>query len=406
MKPRLHAPLTRGAAGAALLLCAALLACLAAWAPPASAHALLSSSVPAADSSVATSPAQILLTFTEPPDPALSVVKVVDSTGRPAPGVGAARAVPGQPTQLSVPVRQPLPKGVYTVNWRSVSTTDGHVADGAFAFGVGAVPGPGSVVKVSLLNTSPWISAAAAAGRWLLYIGLALLVGAASTVLLVFGASLPRHGLGLLRAAVMVAALGVVLMIAAERKAVGVASLLPLFVTHEGMLLLALGVAVVFCGVAVVAVDFWPGRWSLIAVGATATVAVLVHVLAGHANAPATLRLLSVVEQWIHMTAIGVWTGGLAWLLLGIRGQGRAQRAAAVRAFSRIATVTLVIVLAHRPAPRALTEVGRPVEPLPYHLRRDAPGQSRPRRGARPLRGLQPLPLRAGTGGRRAAGER
>ena len=99
--------------------------------------------MPAADASVATSPTQILLTFTEPPDPKLSLVKVVDSAGRPAPGVGAARAVPGQPAQLAVPVKQPLPKGVYTVNWRSVSTTDGHVADGAFAFGVGAVPGPG-----------------------------------------------------------------------------------------------------------------------------------------------------------------------------------------------------------------------------------------------------------------------
>ena len=101
---------------------------------------------------------------------------------------------------------------------------------------------------------------------------------------------------------------------------------------------------------------FWPGRWSLLAVGITATLAVLVHVLAGHANAPATLRLVSVLEQWIHMTAIGVWTGGLAWLLLGIRGQGRAERAAAVRAFSRIATITLVVVLVSGLL-RALTEI-------------------------------------------------
>ncbi len=66
------------------------------------------------------------------------------------------------------------------------------------------------MVKVSLLNSSPWITAASTAGRWLLYIGLALLVGAASTVLLVFDAHLPHHGLGSLRVAVAVATLGAI----------------------------------------------------------------------------------------------------------------------------------------------------------------------------------------------------
>jgi copper transport protein len=285
------------------------------------------------------------MTFTEPPDPTLSIVKVVDSAGHPAAGVGAARPVPGQPQQLVVPITQPLAKGVYTVNWRSVSSTDGHVEYGAFAFGVGAVPAPGSVVRVGLQNSSPWLSAASAAGRWLLYVGLALLVGGSAIVGRVFGARLPRGGLNVLRIAVGVAAVGVAAMIEAERAVVGVRSLLPLFVTHEGMLLLALGGGVVACGVAVAAVDLWPGHLPLIAVGAAAAVTVLVHVLAGHANAPATLRPLNVFEQWVHMTAIGVWIGGLAWLLLGIRGRRHVERAAAVRAFSRIATVTLVVVL-------------------------------------------------------------
>ena len=162
---------------------------LAVWAPQARAHASLKTSDPAANASLTTSPSQILLTFTEPPDPSLSIVKVVDASGKPAPGVGAARPVAGQSDQLSVPVRTPLPKGVYTVNWRSVSAVDGHVEVGAFAFGVGAKPKAGSVVTVDLQNSSPGLSAAAAAGRWLLYIGLALLVGAASTLLLVYRAT-------------------------------------------------------------------------------------------------------------------------------------------------------------------------------------------------------------------------
>ncbi len=332
---------TRGVVGAALL--AGLL--LAVWAPSAWAHASLKSSDPAANASVSTSPSQILLSFTEPPDPSLSLVKVVDASGKPAPGVGAARSVSGQSDQLSVPVRKPLPKGVYTVNWRSVSAVDGHVEVGAFAFGVGAKPKPGSLVTVSLQNSSPRLSAAAAAGRWFLYIGLALLVGGASTLLLVYRARLPRGGLTLLRVAVAVAALGLVVMVATERMIVGVSSLLPLFVTREGLYLVALGLALVFCGMAVAAVDLYPGRRALIAVGATAALAVFVHALAGHADAPSALQPLNVLVQWVHMTAIGVWTGGLAWLLLGLHGLDRERRAAAVSAFSRIATVTLVVVV-------------------------------------------------------------
>jgi copper transport protein len=345
-----------------LLVCAALLApaawlALAAIAQPASAHALLRTSTPAANATLAKSPTRIVLTFTEPPDWSLSVVEVVNSAGRPAPGVGQVQPVHGQPAELLVPVKKPLGNGVYTVNWRTVSKTDGHVTDGAFAFGVGAVAGPSSVVKVSLLNSSPLLSAAAIVGRWLLYVGLALLVGAASTILLVFNGRLPRGALWLLRAAVAAAALGVVVLVEAERVIVGVRSLLPLFVTQEGLFLLALATAVALCAVAVGAVDIYPGyRWSLMAVGITGTLAMFVHVLAGHADAPSMLQPLNVIDQWVHITAVGVWIGGLIWLVVGLRDTARAGWPAAVRTFSRIATVTLVVVLASGLL-RALEEV-------------------------------------------------
>ncbi len=354
------------AAVAVVVACAALLAGLAAgsvWAPPASAHAALTRSVPAADNSVSVSPSAIVLSFSEPVDPKLSRIVVVDSAARIVRAVGPAQAVPAQPAQLLAPVSGRLPTGVYTVNWRSVSSSDGHVEDGAFAFGVGAVPGPGSIVTISLLNTSPWLNAVSGAGRWLVYVGLALLIGCASTVWLAFGASLPARGLAVLRVAVLLAAAGVVALIGAERSMVGAPSLLPLFVTREGEYLLALAVAVIACGVAVVVVDFWPGRAALAAVGVTAVVAVLAHVLAGHAAAPAALRPLNILEQWVHMTAIGVWAGGLAWLLLGIRTMAPADRAGPIRAFSRIATWTLVVVVATGVL-RAITEIGSPADLL------------------------------------------
>jgi len=67
--------------------------------------------------------------------------------------------------------------------------------------------------------------------------------------------------------------------------------------------------------------------------------------------------LLNIFVQWVHMTAVGVWVGGLFWLLLGFRGRDHDERAAAVGVFTRIATWTLVVVLATGLL-RAVSEVG------------------------------------------------
>ena len=323
------------------------------------AHAGLVSSVPSAGSSLQQSPPKIVMTFAENPDPRLTLVRILDANGRTVPGVSPAEAVPGRPLELQVRLATGQAKGVYTVNWRSVSAVDGHVDSGAFAFGVGMAPTPGSVKTVDLLHTSTWTSGLAAVGRWLLYAGLALFVGAASTCLLVLGGRVPAGGALVLRVAAVLAIVGLCAMVWAERALVGAPSLLPLFETPEGKYLLALGVALVVCVGAVVCVDLWPARWSLLFLGAAGAAAVLVHVLAGHADAPSSLRVFNVAVQWVHMTGIGVWVGGLAWLLLGIRGMTRADRAASVGAFSRVATVTLVVVLVTG-VTRGLVEVGSP----------------------------------------------
>ena len=328
------------------IIAVVVLACLAGPVTAALAHAELTNSSPASGATVAQSPQTILLAFGETPDPKLSLVRILDSSGHVVPGVSGVQPVPGKPLDLQVALASPLGKGVYTVNWRSVSAVDGHVANGAFAFGVGTAPSAGSVRTVDLLHTSRWTTALSSVGRWLLYVGLAIFVGAASTSLLALRGRVPSGGNLWLRVAAVVAVVGLCAMVWAERMLVGAQSLLPLFQTTEGLYLVALGVALLLCIVAVVFVDLWPARWSLGLLGALAAGAVLVHVLAGHADAPSSWRLLNVAVQWIHMTCVGVWIGGLAWLLLGIRGTGKAERADAVAAFSRVATVTLIVVLA------------------------------------------------------------
>jgi copper transport protein len=310
----------------------------------ASAHAVLKSSSPAANASVPTSPRRIVLTFSEAPDAKLSLVKVFGADGAPVAGVTTPQPVAGDKLSLQVLPTAPLADGAYTVNYRAVSAVDGHVESGAFAFGVGAPAG--KAVVVQLVHTSAWGNALTTAGRWLLYLALALLIGAASTGVFVYAGVLPRGGMPVLRAAVAAGVVALALLTWGEKLLVGAPSLLPLFQTREGQFLLALGVALVFCVGAVVLADLWSPRWSLWIVGLTAAAAALVHVAAGHAASGSSVWFLNIPVQWVHLTAVGVWVGGLFWLLLGFRGRDHGERAAAVGVFTRIATVTLVVVLA------------------------------------------------------------
>src|SRR5207244_11264442 len=81
---------------------------------PAQAHALVAGSVPANGSVVATSPRQLLVTFTEQPDVGLSSIQVLNSSGQPV-TTAKARAVPGHPLQLVVPLPASLPDGAHTL---------------------------------------------------------------------------------------------------------------------------------------------------------------------------------------------------------------------------------------------------------------------------------------------------
>jgi len=347
---------------ATLRLCVVVAALAGLWlfllTPAAGAHALLVSSSPAANGSLPRSPGQLVLTFSEAVDPKLSFVNVMDSSGHAVAGASKAQGVAGKGSQLRVTVSSPLASGVYTVTWQTVSSVDGHVATGSFPFGVG-VAAVGSTTPVGTpSHTSPWLSAAGDAGHWLLYIGLTLLVGAASTVLLVLGGRRPAGSLPLLRLSWLISLAGVVTMFFVERALVHAPSLSALIQSAVGTKLIVLGgFVLVACGASVLAVGRGPARWPLVTVGVIAAVAMLLHVWSGHADAASPYRPLILIEQWVHFVAIGAWVGGLVWLLLGLRGQEAADRAAAVRRFSRIATLGIAAVVLTGVL-RSVSEVG------------------------------------------------
>jgi copper transport protein len=323
--------------------------------PAAAAHGSLLSSEPAGGSSLERAPAAVTLRFSERPDPGLSTVRVLDSGGRVVAG-GPARPVPGRPMELRVPTAD-LAAGGYTVSWRIVSAVDGHRTDGVFGFGVGAGGAPAPPAsQMAVARTGPAPGPLAVAGRWAWYWGLALLVGAAATGLLVFGGRLPgRPGL-LLGLALAAAAGGLAAMTAVARADAGVA-LGDLLGSTTGRWLLWRAAMLAWAGAAA----WWllarrrsggrlpappATRGPLLALGLAGGAGMLVHALAGHAAVPSSLRPLHLLAQWAHLAAVGVWIGGLVWLLvaLGARGGGGSTREVVVR-FSRLAGAGLAVVV-------------------------------------------------------------
>jgi copper transport protein len=341
---------------------------------PAGAHALLRASEPADGSSVDRAPRQVTLTFTERPEPRLSVVHVLDADARQV-EAGVATAVAGNPLQLRVPLGD-LPDGTYTVAWRTVSRDDGHVTAGAFAFGVGvAAPTTEAAGASAQAATTPPPSPLATAGRWVLYCGLALLLGAAVSALALYGGRLPAGARPLLLAGAALCVAGLAARVAAERSAVG-ASLRALLAADAGRRLawLAAGVVATAVAAGLLAAKVGSpgdpdrpdgptgppeggeqrragevGRGWLAAVGIAAAATMLLQVLAGHAAAPSPLRPLNLLAQWLHLLGVGAWAGGLVWLLAGLLGpqrDGPVGRAQAVVRFSRLALPVVGLIAA------------------------------------------------------------
>jgi copper transport protein len=353
-RPGIRAAALRASAAAAIVA----VAWLALLTPAAGAHALLVASTPADNASLASSPQRLLLTFSENPDPKLSHVGVLDSSAHAVAGLSGLQVVASNPLQLQVTLSRPLPRGWYTVTWQTVSALDGHYANGVFVFGVGMAPPKVSPFGVVQGHTPMGLSVASAVGRWLLYLGLALMVGCASTCLIALKGKLPAGSRVILRSAWLFSVAGLFVMALTEQHIVGAPSLLPFLQTQTGRAYLVLGGVVLgACSLAVVMLELYPHRATLWGIGAVGALAMFVHAQAGHGNAGSSLRPLHLLEQWLHMVAVGAWIGGLVWLLLALRDKDGLDRDQATRVFSRMAGYGLAVVVLTGLL-RAYTEVG------------------------------------------------
>ena len=320
------------------------------------AHALPQSSDPSPGASLAQAPTQVSIVFGERPDPKLSSINVLDTTGT-AVTSGPTVVAHGNEAELVVPLK-PLPTGVYTVAWRTVSAVDGHVAAGSFAFGVGGAEPSASATgaEPSASTSSAGPTPAAIAGRWLMYLSLVALLGAA------LFAAVVTPGVGtisrrLVPGAWLVALAGTVAVVAAQLSDAGV-GLSDAFGTSFGPVIVERFVPLGVAGLAIAVLLARPAttRSALVVAALGAAGAMLADVLASHAAAGA-LPILGVAVQWLHILAVGAWLGGLGGLLFAVRGEAGDATARTARRFAYLATAGIATVGATGLL-RAIAEVG------------------------------------------------
>jgi copper transport protein len=328
-----------------------------ALAPAAWAHSTLISTEPARDSTVEHSPKRVLLRFDEPVESALGSIKVYDGEGE---QVDAGKILRPRPEHVAVAIDRELERGTYTVAWRVISA-DSDPIKGAWVFHVmepGAQP---EGIAAQVLQDTPFVTSVFYLGGRGLDFAL-MLASVGGVVALAFAlrsasATVRRRLLGILAA--VAGALALVSLVelglqgaAAEGTSLGegfrwnvVSSVID---TRFGETALArAALAAGLCAVALIA-RAWNGRAATattVAALALAAGIVFTPGLSGHASVSGTG---SVIADAAHVQAAAIWTGGLAFLVLGLvlTGSRRWQLAAtSVPRFSTTAVVSVAILI-------------------------------------------------------------
>jgi copper transport protein len=369
------------------------LAWVAAWltpAAPASAHAYLVKTVPAASQELNASPPTIQLTYDEAVEPRFALISVTSAAGRQE-TTGPVQRSQADPDTLTVPLRPHLPEGWYLIYWRAISV-DGHPVQGAFTYAVGPNPGPAPQFRV------PDISATAATpqllvARWVMFVAVMAAIGLFVLRFLIIRPVIrgaPGTSVRAVSAALVIASIVGLIAIPVYvdlstandslRSVFDLGALVPLFgVTAYGRALLDLEACFALFVLAA-CISLWvdrPGRDRRSAAELAANLGTLLAAAAvlivpgtaGHA-AQTSPRGLTLAFDGLHLAAGSVWLGGLLGLLVlwfSLRSGGRvAALAVCVPRFSAVAFGAVLVLagsglgeaLDHLPALDALWRTG------------------------------------------------
>jgi copper transport protein len=334
-------------------------------ASPASAHAILVSSDPAANSIVPAAPSQVVLTFTEPVTLIPGKIEVVAPDG--------SRADENQPStsgdKVIIPLKPNGIKGTYLVNYRVISA-DSHPVAQSIIYSVVTQSTP-PTGDATVTNTSAAVSVLFPVVRFLGYAGLVLLTGAVLVLATLWPQRLSRDGaMRVLWAGAGLIALSTVLEFVVEVAdvaggfgSIAVADWQQVISSQFGgahLLRLGVLVAALFLVRAVLSGRGWGADRILLAV--LGVVGVGTWSVSGHPSASSQPVLTTAVDM-IHIASMSIWVGGLVMLALFLLPRARASELAAiVPVWSRWATWA-VGALALTGVIQAVVEVGA-IRPL------------------------------------------
>jgi len=312
------------------------------------AHAYLLSTEPPLGSALQRSPGQLRLSFSEPLDPRFSSFVLYDQHGKQLRRLTPLLRSGG--IQAELLLRPPLPSGAYTLVWRAVSASDGHLTQGIFPFTVG-LPVVSGAPAETLNQAAPAPPLARLFTRWLGFAALLILVGS-----LFFPLLLPRR-LDLesrpQERSLLWASWGLLLLTSLaepfwQARMLRAAPLDVLSHSHWGeMQLVRWGLILALGGLLKWSHAGGLQRWLM---RAFAGLLLLVGSLSSHS---AALGPAGVLADWTHQLAAALWLGGLGqlalfWLPAGAKrptGERAALLGALVSRFARLALISIFLLL-------------------------------------------------------------
>ena len=299
---------------------------------PASAHASLVSTDPAAGSVVDDPPKAITLTFTEPVEVPSNAIRVYDSRGEQI-DVGDA----SHPGSVQREVRADVPdleNGTYVVTWRAISS-DAHPIRASFVFTVGTGVPPSELQGLvdRLLDEQGGSTATGVTYgivRGVVFGGLAVLVGGAAFLLMVWPAGRDSwRARAIVWGAWIATAVASVVSIGIEGAYVNARPLGDaldggvigdvldtrygrVMLLRIALLLLALPLLRVLLGRRP-SVEYPLPRWWAPVGGVVGAALMMTPGLAGHASSGRWVAL-AIPADALHLIAVGLWLGGLVLL--------------------------------------------------------------------------------------------
>ncbi|HET9172415.1 MAG TPA: CopD family protein [Actinospica sp.] len=327
-------------------------------APEAQAHAELVRTTPAAGAHLTTVPESVTMTFSE----GLAIKDcAVEVDGRAVP----IHQPPGSPDVLVADLSAvKAGGGRLTLDWRSVSSDDGHVKTGTLSFVIGTAAAPSASASSSSTTAvvpgpDPAVNDALIVAQGLGFLGTALYVGGLAFLALIWPRGAAERRIRILLGAAW--SLGLAMSVAQTALQAAYTALLPLggvlngsallslFGTQLGAELIARTLLWLLGGVVLAAVlgqqdgaarsPGWRIGLAAVAFGLLRTTSMPGHDDAAH-------PLLGAIADTAHLAGVSLWIGGLFTLLFGVLPRRRPQEMAeTVARYSKLALASMLLII-------------------------------------------------------------